>query len=195
MRAIAATSRRLEEMVKEGRFREDLYYRLNVVTIHIPALRERREDIPLLTAHFLKNFSGQHNKELTIDPQLMDFLESFTWPGNVRQLHNVVENMVVLSRGENLTLENLPASLEVDPLLESGRFCVRHNVAGRFAAVGSREGAWSNATATAPVLPNRSESRSAPAAEVKSLGIGKIANPEHQFHAAHDGNGNGLYNI
>jgi DNA-binding NtrC family response regulator len=122
VRAIAATSRRLEEMVKDGRFREDLYYRLNVVTIHLPALRERREDIPLLTAYFLKSFGAAHGKtELQIDPTLMDFLENFSWPGNVRQLRNVIENMVVLARSDNLTLENLPASLEVDPLLESAR--------------------------------------------------------------------------
>src|SRR4029079_9442711 len=79
VRAIAATSRRLEEMVKDGRFREDLYYRLNVVTIHLPALRERREDIPLLTAHFLKTFAAAHGKtEMQIEPSLMDFLENFS---------------------------------------------------------------------------------------------------------------------
>jgi DNA-binding NtrC family response regulator len=123
VRAIAATSRVLEDMVKDGRFREDLYYRLNVVTIHLPALRERREDIPLLAAHFLKLFGTAHGKtELQLDPALMEFLENFSWPGNVRQLRNVVENMVVLSRGNSLTVENLPASLESDPLLESGRF-------------------------------------------------------------------------
>jgi DNA-binding NtrC family response regulator len=122
VRAIAATSRRLEEMVKDGRFREDLYYRLNVVTIHLPALRDRREDIPLLAAHFLKTFGAAHGKtELQIDPSLMDFLENFSWPGNVRQLRNVVENMVVLSRGNNLTIDNLPAQIEADPLIESGR--------------------------------------------------------------------------
>jgi DNA-binding NtrC family response regulator len=123
VRAIAATSRRLEEMVKDGRFREDLYYRLNVVTIHLPALRDRREDIPLLTAFFLKTFGAAHGKnELQLDPGLMDFLENFTWPGNVRQLRNVVENMVVLSRSNLLTIDNLPASLEADPLIEAGRF-------------------------------------------------------------------------
>jgi len=100
-----------------------LYYRLNVVTIHLPALRERREDIPLLASHFLKHFGLAHGKtDVKIDPSLMDFLEQFSWPGNVRQLKNVIENMVVLARSDNLTLENLPASLEIDPLLESGRF-------------------------------------------------------------------------
>jgi DNA-binding NtrC family response regulator len=120
VRAIAATSRHLEEMVKEGRFREDLYYRLNVVTIHLPALRERREDIPLLTAYFLKSFGEAHGKtDLEIDAGLMDFLEGFYWPGNVRQLRNVIENMVVLARTKVLTIDNLPASLEIDPLIES----------------------------------------------------------------------------
>jgi DNA-binding NtrC family response regulator len=119
VRAIAATSRRLEEMVKSGAFREDLYYRLNVVTIHLPALRERPEDIPLLAMHFLKAFAAAHGKpNLEIAPDLMEFLEGFAWPGNVRQLRNAMENMVVLSRGDRLTPENLPASLEADALVE-----------------------------------------------------------------------------
>src|SRR6185295_1650717 len=89
VRAIAATSRKLEDMVKSGAFREDLYYRLNVVTIHLPPLRERREDIPLLAMHFLKMFSAAHGKAtLEINAPLMDFMESFSWPGNVRQLRN-----------------------------------------------------------------------------------------------------------
>jgi two-component system response regulator HydG len=122
VRAIAATSRNLEQMVKESRFREDLYYRLNVVTIQLPALRERPEDVPLLAIHFLKNFGAAHGKtDLEIHPSLMEFLESFSWPGNVRQLRNVIENMVVLARTKELTIENLPASLESDPLIESGR--------------------------------------------------------------------------
>jgi len=117
VRAIAATSRRLEEMVKSGAFREDLYYRLNVVTIHLPALRERPEDIPLLAVHFLRSFGEAHAKtDLQIDPDLMEYLENYAWPGNVRQLRNAMENMVVLARGSVLTLDNLPASLEGDPL-------------------------------------------------------------------------------
>jgi DNA-binding NtrC family response regulator len=122
VRAVAATSRRLEEMVQTGRFREDLYYRLNVVTIHLPPLRDRREDIPLLTAHFLKQFGTAHGKpELQIDSSLLEFMEQFPWPGNVRQLRNAVENMVVLARGSILGLDNLPTSLEGDPLLNDCR--------------------------------------------------------------------------
>lgn len=121
VRAIAATSRKLEDMVKNGTFREDLYYRLNVVTIHLPPLRERRDDIPLLAAHFLKAFSTAHGKpDLQISSQLMDFLQSFSWPGNVRQLRNAIENMVVLARDNSLTLDNIPASLDSDPLADHG---------------------------------------------------------------------------
>jgi len=122
VRAIAATSRRLEEMVRENKFREDLYYRLNVITIHLPALRDRPEDIPLLVAHFLKSFTAAHNKpDLQIDPSLMQYLQGFAWPGNVRQLRNTIESMVVLANGTRLTLDNLPATLECDPLLDSNR--------------------------------------------------------------------------
>ena len=122
VRAVAATSRQLEEMVKNNKFREDLYYRLNVITLHIPALRDRPEDIPLLTAHFLKTISEAANKpDLKVEPALMKFLETYAWPGNVRQLRNAIESMVVLSRGDRLTLDSIPATLESDPLLEQGR--------------------------------------------------------------------------
>ncbi|MEX2173685.1 MAG: sigma-54 dependent transcriptional regulator [Pirellulaceae bacterium] len=122
VRAIAATSRHLEEMVKEHKFREDLYYRLNVVTIYLPALRERTEDIPLLVAHFLRAFCLLHQKpDLEIDSALMQFLETYQWPGNVRQLRNTIESMVVLARGQKLTLDSLPARLESDPMVETDR--------------------------------------------------------------------------
>src|SRR5438874_4022584 len=193
VRAIAATSRRLEEMVKDGRFREDLYYRLNVVTIQLPALRERREDIPLLTAHFLKIFGGAHGKtDMQIDPSLMDFLETFTWPGNVRQLRNVVENMVVLSRGETLTPDNLPASLEIDPLLESGRIA-----SGTTSLVALQRSAVEKAL----VECNGHRTRAAESLgisvrtlqrKLKAWGLEKSINPaERQFHVAHNGIGNG----
>jgi transcriptional regulator with GAF, ATPase, and Fis domain len=100
VRVVAATSRHLEEMVRDREFREDLYYRLNVVTIHLPALRERNEDIPLLAAHFLKQFSTTHGKpDLEFEPGLLHFLTNYEWPGNVRQLRNCIESMVVLARG------------------------------------------------------------------------------------------------
>jgi two-component system, NtrC family, response regulator HydG len=122
VRVVAATSRHLEEMVRDREFREDLYYRLNVVTIHLPALRERPEDIPLLAAHFLKQMSEAHGKgDLDFDSGLMHFLTTYEWPGNVRQLRNCIESMVVLARGNMLSLDDLPATLDSDPLITNGR--------------------------------------------------------------------------
>ncbi len=125
VRAVAATSRNIENMVRDHQFREDLYYRLNVVTIRLPPLRERPEDIPLLVAHFLKNFTEAHNKPgLEIDAALMQYLQSFAWPGNVRQLRNTMESMVVLASSQRLTLDSLPATLAADPLLDDGRVTI-----------------------------------------------------------------------
>lgn len=122
VRTVAATSRHLEEMVRNHQFREDLYYRLNVVTIRLPPLRERAEDIPLLVARFLQTFCTTHGKPaLEIEPELMQFLHAYEWPGNVRQLRNTVESMVVLARGDKLTVDDLPVTLDIDPLLDSGR--------------------------------------------------------------------------
>ena len=98
VRVISATHKDLEEAMEKGEFREDLYYRLNVVSIEIPLLSERREDIPLLTQHFLKNICEKSNKQITaFSPEAMEMLVSAPWPGNVRQLLNVVEQVVALS--------------------------------------------------------------------------------------------------
>ena len=98
VRIIAATSSNLEKMVSEGTFREDLYYRLNVIPIHMPALRDRREDIPLLIQRFITQFSETHKLELkTVSPQVMKAMMGYEWPGNVRQLENIVERMVALT--------------------------------------------------------------------------------------------------
>jgi len=112
VRIIAATNRNLELEVKEGKFRQDLYYRLNVIPLNSPSLRERREDIPLLANFFLKKYSKEYKRDLkAISPQVMDRFRSFDWPGNVRQLENLIEQMVVMAEGENLTVENLPPPL------------------------------------------------------------------------------------
>ncbi len=111
VRVIAATNRNLEEMMREGKFREDLYYRLNVVPIFIPPLRERREDIPVLVYHFLDLFREQYAKEVRIAPEVMDAFMEYPWPGNVRELRNVVERMVILDTDGILTGEDLPAEL------------------------------------------------------------------------------------
>ncbi len=112
VRLVAATSRNVREMVREGRFREDLYYRLNVVTIEIPPLRERREDIPLLIEHFARGIAKPLGKPTpTFHSDLKGFLISYDWPGNIRELRNSLESMIVLSRSNELTLEDLPPNL------------------------------------------------------------------------------------
>lgn len=112
VRLVAATSRNVREMVRQGKFREDLYYRLNVVTIEIPPLRERREDIPLLLEHFAANIAPPLGKPIpTFDADLQGFLISYDWPGNIRELRNCLESMIVLSRAQELTLEDLPPNL------------------------------------------------------------------------------------
>jgi DNA-binding NtrC family response regulator len=108
-RLIAATNQSLENLVKEGEFREDLYYRLNVFTIHIPPLRERREDIPILAYFFLNKFSISMNKPIKkIDDETIDFLVKYDWPGNVRELENAIERAVVIGKTDTLKVENLP---------------------------------------------------------------------------------------
>jgi DNA-binding NtrC family response regulator len=112
VRVVAATSRNLEQMVRDGEFRQDLYYRLNVINLRLAPLRERREDIPLLVCHFLDKLCARANKEpLRVDGELKRYLESYEWPGNVRQLRNCLESMVVLARGETLTVDDLPVTL------------------------------------------------------------------------------------
>ncbi|MBW1704458.1 MAG: sigma-54-dependent Fis family transcriptional regulator [Deltaproteobacteria bacterium] len=118
VRVIAATNRDLMEQISEGKFRDDLYYRLNVVTIKLPLLNERKEDIPLLAQHFLEIFCSRNNKEIKgFTPQAMDRLLRYDWPGNVRELMNAVERGVVLSRSEYLGEEDMP----LIPGAEQGR--------------------------------------------------------------------------
>src|SRR5438067_7367837 len=109
VRVIAATNVDLKQLVREGRFRDDLYYRLNVITVDLPPLRNRREDIPLLVDHFLKKFSEENEKPLRrITPEALHPLLDYNWPGNVRELENVMERAVVLSTGPSIGRELLP---------------------------------------------------------------------------------------
>ena len=109
VRVIAATNIDLKQAVKEGRFREDLYYRLNVITIELPALRTRKEDIPSLVTFFLKKFSDENEKPLRLmTPEALRPLMDYDWPGNVRELENVIERAVVLSSGTTVTVDLLP---------------------------------------------------------------------------------------
>ncbi len=112
IRLIAATNRDLEMMVNDGKFRQDLFYRLNVVHIILPPLRERLDDIPLLTRHFVKEFSVENNKSIDdITPEVFNAFMAYGWPGNVRELKNVIERMIVLSRTGKLTARDLPPAI------------------------------------------------------------------------------------
>ena len=112
-RVIAATNEALEDLVKEGKFREDLFYRLNVFSIFIPPLRERRKDIAPLAYHFLKKFSTAMNKNVTkISETAMNFLVNYEWKGNVRELENAIERAVVVGKGDTIELKDLPFSSE-----------------------------------------------------------------------------------
>ena len=113
VRVIAATHRDLEEALKKAEFREDLYYRLNVISIHLPSLRERKEDIPLLIDYFIKKYSKQNQKTISdISKEARNLLLHYPYPGNVRELENLIERAVVLCRGEVITTQDLPFHLQ-----------------------------------------------------------------------------------
>ena len=120
VRLLAATHRDLEALVREGRFREDLYYRINVVTIMLPPLRERREDLPPLIEHFLRAFAGKNGKSVRgLTREAREALLRYDYPGNIRELENLIERAVVLTRDDVIGVEDLPLSLEA-PASESG---------------------------------------------------------------------------
>ena len=115
VRIIAATNADLEEAVRQRRFREDLYYRLHVVPIVLPSLRERREDIPSLVGHFLVRFNAENRRSLKISSPAMDLIVEYDWPGNVRELENCVERMVVMTRRDIVAPEDVPLSMNLNP--------------------------------------------------------------------------------
>ena len=109
VRVVSATNKDMKEAVANGQFREDLYYRLNVVTIELPPLRERREDIPLLAEHFLKKFALENQKRVTgFSPEATEFILRYDWPGNVRELENAIERAVILAKGSLIGIADLP---------------------------------------------------------------------------------------
>jgi len=116
VRVVAATNKDLEKEVAEKRFREDLFYRLNVVSLHLPALRERSEDIPLLADHFLRKYASENKKPVCrISPEAMDLLVRYHWPGNVRELENIIERAATLSNHNLILPEDLPRRLQMAP--------------------------------------------------------------------------------
>ena len=109
VRIIAITNKDLEVMVKKGEFREDLYYRINVVPIYVPPLRERREDIPLLIRHFINNFNLRYNYKKDMEAEVIEALMCYSWPGNIRQLENLIERLIVTTSAEVIKTQHLPA--------------------------------------------------------------------------------------
>lgn len=111
VRVIAATNQDLKAMMEQDRFREDLYYRLNVIPIAIPPLRERREDIPALARQMVQNYCEQHNLNKKLGPEVVDVLRKYDYPGNIRELKNMLESMMVMGEGETITLADVPSEL------------------------------------------------------------------------------------
>ncbi|MFQ6038960.1 MAG: sigma-54-dependent transcriptional regulator, partial [Candidatus Aminicenantales bacterium] len=121
VRVIAATNTDLEELIQEKRFRQDLFFRLNVIKITLPPLRERKEDIPLLVKHFLNIYSKENNKEITgVSEDVLELLESYDWPGNIRELENLIERAVVLTKTKLITRDSLPPFLFGTPQSSEG---------------------------------------------------------------------------
>jgi len=112
VRIVGATNQILEELISQGRFRKDLYYRLSVVPVMVPALRERAEDIPLLVSHFIEKRNPDLNKQITgLSPQAMSLLMAYGWPGNVRELENVIQRTMVVAKGDTLDVQDLPPEI------------------------------------------------------------------------------------
>ena len=131
VRILAATNRNLEGMVEEGKFREDLYYRLNVVNVKLPPLRERKDDITLLINYFIKKFARKYNKNINgISNEAMSFAEKYAWPGNVREIKNVCEQAVVMARNSVILLDDMPLAGKNNGVLElknSAKFSLEVN--------------------------------------------------------------------
>ena len=124
VRIIAATNVDLRRMMEEGRFREDLYYRLHVITVQLPPLRDRRDDVPLLVQHFLEKYGEENQKKLDLTPEALDLLMDYDWPGNVRELENVIERAVVLSTGTRIDVDLVPENVRSSRRFQMPQFIV-----------------------------------------------------------------------
>jgi DNA-binding NtrC family response regulator len=130
VRIVSATNRDLKKCVQEKTFREDLYYRLNVIHLNIPPLRERKSDIPILAMSFLKRFAAANSKEISgIQPDAMGVLENYTWPGNVRELQNIMERAVILCDAEKINITDLPREIHLFPSLPTSTDTMRYKEA------------------------------------------------------------------
>ena len=127
VRIVSATNRDLEKEVKEGRFREDLFYRFNTITLRMPSLRKRKEDIPALVEYFLKSsrFGGAAMQIRKIDPRVIDVLMNYTWPGNVRELQNTIERLKILAENNEIRLDDIPFNIRMPKTkLENSDFAI-----------------------------------------------------------------------
>jgi transcriptional regulator with PAS, ATPase and Fis domain len=152
IRVLAATNQDLERMVRAGRFREDLYFRLNVVPIRVPPLRERPEDVPFLLMHFLEEYNRRHRLQVRLDEEVIETLTAYPWPGNVRELMNLVERLLVTAQESRVGLEHLPRKYrrvssgattapgeDLPPLKETVAAFEREMIETALARYGSRE--------------------------------------------------------
>jgi two-component system response regulator PilR (NtrC family) len=125
VRILAATNMDLRQMMEEGKFREDLFYRLHVISIQLPPLRDRKDDIPLLAHHFLEKYGNDNHKNgLELSPEALDLLADYDWPGNVRELENVIERAVVLTAGPRIGAELIPDHVRKGPTFQAPEFVV-----------------------------------------------------------------------
>ncbi|UCC44914.1 MAG: sigma-54-dependent Fis family transcriptional regulator, partial [Candidatus Zixiibacteriota bacterium] len=121
VRIVATTNRNLKEYIADGRFREDLYYRLNVIPIYLPPLKDRKEDIPVLVEHFIQKYNGENGKEIVgVNPQTLRLFMKYDWPGNIRELENLIERAVVTAKNDRLTEDDFPVELAVGKLDDGG---------------------------------------------------------------------------
>ncbi len=138
VRIIAATTKVLEEEVRAGNFREDLYYRLNIVTFTVPPLRERKEDIPPFIEHFLEEFCRQEGRERKVmEPEALELMENYDWPGNVRELKNIIERIVIMTPGRTVTVSHIPEYIAAGELHRGGG--LRHDGVEKSSLRGARE--------------------------------------------------------
>jgi Nif-specific regulatory protein len=128
IRLIAATSRNLESLVADGKFREDLYYRLNVVPVFLPALRQRKEDMGLLSDYFLRKYNLENSKSSRISAEVLQIFSDYEWPGNVRELENTIERLVIMSKGELIGKSDLPLNIREQPIKSKYSFQIKDNL-------------------------------------------------------------------
>jgi len=121
-RVVAATNRDLHAAVEAGSFRADLYYRLNVVAVDLPPLRERTDDIPALVHHFMQRYAARHRKNVTrVAPEALEALQAYSWPGNIRELENLIQRAIVLATSEEIGARDLPVSVRPRPAARARR--------------------------------------------------------------------------